>query len=157
MDMKKIGMLMGLCMGASMSLALSLVGNLTGGHFTVKGWLISFLVSFVISVVIGLFVPMKRVGDAAVSKLGAQPRTLKARVIEACVSDLIYTPIMTIIMVAMAHRQASAHGADVPPYIIMLLPSLGICLVVGFVLAFILQPLFFRLLTKGQPPRPPRD
>ena len=148
MEMKKIGRQMSLMMGVSMSLALSLVGNLMGGHFTVKGWLISFVVSTVISLVIGLIVPMKKLGDAADRKLGAQPRTMKARCIESLVSDLIYTPIMTIIMVAMAHRQATSHGGKVPPFIVMLLPSLAVCLVVGYALIFVLMPTFMKFLTR---------
>ena len=98
--MKKAGLLMNIAMGVSLSFILSFVGTLHGGHFTVGGWLKSFAISLAISIVISFVVPVKKVCDDACKKVGASEKTLKHKVVSALVSDLIYTPIITIIMVA---------------------------------------------------------
>lgn len=160
--MKKMGIQMGLLMGVTLSFFLSLTGLLSAGQFKIPAFITSFLISFVISMVIGLIVPMKKVGDAAVAKAGLQPRTLKARLLESLISDLIYTPIITFCMVFMAYRQATSHGAKIP-FPAMLIKSEVISLIVGYVLIFIFQPLFLKIVMKnsgiGGPPagRPPED
>ena len=144
MEMKKIGRQMSLLMGVTLSFCLTLFNMLRSGQFTVPGFLISFLVATVISLVIGFLVPMKKVGDAAVEKLGLQPRTLKARLIETLISDLIYTPIITVVMIFMAR----SHMDTKPPLAPMLIGSLVISLLVGFVLIFFLMPLYLKLVMK---------
>lgn len=148
---KKVGMKMSLCMAVSLSFCLSLTGNLSSGHFTVPGFLISFVVSFIISLIIGILVPMKKLTDALHRKLSMDERKLSTRFFDALVSDLLYTPIITIVMVTMAHRQAGEHA---PPYVPMLLRSLALSMIVGYVLIFILTPLFMKLIMKGG--RPPQ-
>ena len=51
----------------------------------------------------------------------------------------------TVIMVVIAYKQATAHGAQIP-FVPMLLKSLIISLIVGYVLIFILMPFFLKLL-----------
>ena len=143
--MKKIGLQMSLLMGLSLSFCLSIVGNLQAEKFSVVGCLISFLVSFLISMIIGFIIPIKKVGDAAVGKAGLRPESIPARLLESLISDLIYTPIITVIMVIFAYKQATAHGAQIP-FVPMLIKSLIISLIVGYVLIFILMPLFLKLL-----------
>ena len=137
---KKIGIWMSILMGVTMSFGLSLTGNLFSGQFTMQGFLLSFLVSTLISLVIGFLVPMKKVGDAAVRKAGIRPRSLGANLLTALISDLIYTPVITLVMVIMAYVNATSHGAQIP-FLPMFLRSLLISLLVGYVLIFIFMPL----------------
>ena len=148
MDMKKIGMKMSLLMGLSMSFVLSRIGLLSSGKFTVGEFLKSFIISFLISMVIGLIIPMKKISDSLLVKFNAKAGTTKARVIEALVSDVLYSPLMTFIMVYMAYRQATSHGAKIP-FGPMLLKSEIISFIAAFVLAYVLSPVFLKLLMKG--------
>lgn len=100
--MKKMGLIMSVLMGFTMSIILSLVGTLGSGHFTVMGWLKSFAISLVISLILGFIIPMKKVSDAACSKAGVSVNTIKGRLLGSLISDLIYTPLITLIMVAIA-------------------------------------------------------
>lgn len=151
--MKKIGIGMSFLMGIVLSFFLSLVGTLSGGHFTIPSWLISFLISFVISIIIGLLVPMKPVLDKADAKAGLKPGTLPARFFESLISDLIYTPIISLCMVSFAYfqvKRAAAFVPDmvVPPFLPMFLKSLLLTMAVGYVLIFIFQPLFMKMFMK---------
>ena len=96
--MKKAEIKMSLLMGLSMSFVLSLVGMMSAGQFTVPGFLRSFLISFAISMILGLIIPVRRISTAILIKTGIKPGTLKANLLEALVSDLAYSPIMTFIM-----------------------------------------------------------
>ncbi len=149
--MKKIERRMSILMGVSLSFCLSLLGNLTSGHFTLPGFLISFAVSTLISLIIGFLVPMKKVGDSLANALHLKPRSLPAHCAESFVSDLIYTPVITLAMVALAWKMATSHGAQMP-FLPMFLHSLVLSMIVGYVLIFILMPVFFKLTTRGQPP-----
>ena len=155
--MKKIGMQMSLLMGATMSLGLSIVGNITGGGqrpvpAIIIGIVISFIASFIISIIIGLIVPMKKVGDSVCAKAKTSSNTFKGKALSALASDVIYTPIITLAMVALARVQASKNDPaaleHMPPFIIMFLSSLVICFIVGWVLIFIFQPLYMKMILK---------
>ena len=162
--MKKMGIQMSLLMGVTLSFFLSLTGLISAKQFSIPALLINFAISFVISMIIGLLIPMKKVGDAAVAKAGFEPRSMKARLLETLISDSIYTPIITFCMVFMAYKQATSHGAKIP-FPPMLIKSEIISLIVGFVLIFIFQPMFLKLVMKkngvGGPPngmgRPPKE
>ena len=147
--MKNVGRKMSLMMGTTMSFFLSLVGNLASGRFTLPGFLLSFVASFAISLVIGFLVPMGRVTAAVDKKLRLLPGRLSTRCVNALISDLIYSPIITLGMVFMAWRRATAQGARIP-FLPMFLRSLAISLAVGFVLAFVLTPIYMKIATKGQ-------
>lgn len=153
--MKKIGIQMGLLMGVTLSFCLSLTGLVSAGKFSVPALLINFAVSFVISMIIGVLVPMQRVGNAVIAKAGLEPRTMKARLLESLISDLIYTPVITFCMVFIAYKQAVSHGAKIP-FPPMLIKSMIISLIVGYILIFIFQPLFLKIIMKkngvGGPP-----
>ena len=153
--MKKIGMKMSLYMALTLSFCLSLVGNLSSGHFSVPGFLISFVVSFVISLVIGFFIPMKPLTDKLGGKLGLEDCSMKKRLFDSLISDLIYTPVMTFIMVTMAYKQATAHGQKIP-YGAMLGKSMVSSLIVGDIIILIVTPIFLGIVMKqaGGPPRP---
>lgn len=161
--MKKIGLHMSLLMGVTLSLCLSLTGLLRAGQFAVPAFIVSFIISFVISMIIGLMVPMSKIGAAAVKKAGLEERSLKARLLESLISDLIYTPIITLCMVLMAYMKIK--GDNKPPFAGMLISSEVVSLIVGYILIFIFQPLFLKFLLKkngiGGPPdmngRPPMN
>ena len=145
--MKKIGMKMNILMGVSLSFGLSLVGNLTSGHFTVPGFLISFVTSMILSLIIGFVVPIRKITGNALRKRGLKEGETKAKLLDSCISDLIYTPIITLLMVFLAYSQAKRGGAPVS-FLSMFLPSLIISLIVGFILIYILQPVYLKLLLK---------
>lgn len=145
---------MSLLMGCSLSICLSLTGllwSLRQTEYTVPKFLLSLLinisVSFVISMVIGFLVPMKKVNDGIEKKTGFKPGSLGARLVEALASDLIYTPVITFVMVFISYKQATSHGADIP-FAPMFLGSLAVCFTVAFVLIFLLMPLFMKIALK---------
>ncbi|MBQ5338874.1 MAG: hypothetical protein J6Z40_06890 [Oscillospiraceae bacterium] len=147
MIMKKIGLQMGLLMGVTLSFCLSLYGNLHSGHFTLPSFLISFLISCAISFIIGFVVPMPKLEEGICRKLGVNQRSLGGNALTSLMSDLIYTPLITLAMTALAFKQASAHGAAIP-FMGMFIGSVLISLLIGFVLIFLLKPLFLKLVLK---------
>ncbi len=166
MNMKKISRQMSVLMGLTLSFFLSLTGNLASGKFTVIGFIISFVVSFIISVAIGLLVPMRKVNDAVDRKLGLAPGKPSTHAVESLVSDFIYTPIITLTMIALAYKNAVSHGAKGLKFGPMFGKALLLSLVIGFILVLIFTPLYMKLLlgkngVGGPPPHgaggPPRD
>ena len=160
-NMKKISILMGLLMGLSMSLCMSLCGTLLSGHFTVQSWLISFAVSFVVSFIIGLLIPMKKIQDFVLYNHNLKRGGLCAHLVGTLVSDLVYTPIMTLIMVFIAWTNARKHlPPDARlPFLPMFLKSLLVCFVVGYIVILIVTPIYLKILTKhnglGKPSNSP--
>lgn len=157
MEMKKAGMRMSILMGASMSLILSSIGLLSAGQLNLRSLLINFVISFAISFLIGLIVPMRKISDALIRKMKLEPGSLKARLSEALISDLCYSPLMTFIMVFIAYRQAVSHGARIP-FLPMLLKSECISLIAAFVVIYLLSPVLKKIAFKGvQVPEDRRD
>ncbi len=148
--MKKIGREMAVWMGLLMSFCLSLTGTLTSGHFTPVGFLLSFAVSLVVSLIIGFLVPMGRITGALAKGGKLLPGRPLTRVVESLISDVIYTPLITLVMVFLAYNMAMkmSGGQAQISFWGMFLPSLGICFAVGFVLIFIFQPLLLKAVMK---------
>ena len=148
--MKKVGLTMSMLMGITLSFCLSLTGNIMGsrqsGSFNVPGWLISFVLSTVISIILGFIIPMKKISDSVQSKNGGIG-SVRGRLVDSLVSDLIYTPLLTLIMVFLAYRGAVAHGAQMP-FLPMFLSSLLVSLIVAYIIIFLVSPLFIRLALK---------
>ena len=140
---------MSICMAITLSFFLALVGSFVGmvqsGKFDTIGFVISFVASVIISLIIGFVVPMGRIHGWTVKKFG--PGDILGRYVESLISDLIYTPLLTFLMVIIAYFMARAHGGE-PPFLGMFLPSLGICFVVGFILIFIFMPFYMKMLMK---------
>jgi len=153
MNMKKIGITMSLLMGVTLSFFLSLVGNLTGGDgFKLPAFLISFVVSTIISLIIGFVVPMMKVERGAVKAMGLKENGVPAKLVSALISDIIYTPIITLAMIALARKMAMkmSHGhAELPPFMVMFLKSLIISLVVAYVIILIVTPVYKKLSFKA--------
>lgn len=147
--MKKAEKKTGLLMGLSMSFTLSLIGLLSSGQFTFRSFLISFLISFCISTLITTLVPMRRITLSLSKKLGLKERTLTGRLFETLISDLLMSPLMTFVMVFIAWKQATAHGARIPlgP---MLLKSEIISFLAAYILIFVLTPVFMKIAFKGK-------
>ena len=164
--MKKISIRMSLYMGLAMSFTLSLVENISSKRFSFPIFFITLGASFLISVLIGLIVPMGRIGQAATKNM--RQGSIGARALESLISDLIYTPVITIVMVWLVHNLVPVFAgmaakqsvklqggskeamelasleaneeaaANLPPFVIMFLTSL----------ALFLQPLFMKMLLK---------
>lgn len=149
-NMRAVGMKMNVLMGVTMSIILSLVGTFTGGHFTVPSWIVSFAISLVISLIIGFLVPIKKLGDMVCNKCKVIPESLKGNLLSGLVSDLIYTPIITIIMVTVMLNSAAKHApaGAVPPVARVLPGSLITTLIVGYIVIIIVQPIFLKMLIK---------
>lgn len=145
--MKKISREMSVLMGVTLSFCLSLTGNLSSGHFTFIGFLSSFIVSLIISLIIGFLVPMKKVTDSLVAKLHLEPYPLGRHLFEAFISDLIYTPIITLCMVSLAYMMATRQGAQMP-YGPMLGKSMILSMAVGYLLIFFFMPLYMKIVLK---------
>ena len=135
--MRKIQRQMAIYMGVTLSFCLSLFGNATSGNFTVPGWIISFILSCIISLIIGWFVPMKTVSDKITGAMGLEQGKGITRVVEALISDIIYTPIITFAMILLAYRQATAHGGQMP-FVPVFIEALIKSLIVGLIIIFIL-------------------
>ncbi|MEE3468125.1 MAG: hypothetical protein VZQ83_06770 [Eubacterium sp.] len=146
--MKKVGRSMSICMAITLSLFLSLTGNLVGmvqsGRFDTIGFVLGFVISTIVSLIIGFVVPMGRIHQWVEKKHGPG---LMGRYIESLISDLIYTPLMTTLMVLMAFFMARSHGQN-PPFLGMYLPSLGISMVIGYLLIFFFRPFYQNMLIK---------
>lgn len=147
---------MNLFMGVTLSFFLSLTGNLTAkGGFSPVAFVVSFIISTVISLVIGFIIPMRKVEGGLTKALGLRERSIPAAIVSALVSDLIYTPFMTLAMILLARRmamKASGGHADLPPFIVMYLSSLALCFAVAFIIILIVSPLFLKLSGIDGPP-----
>ena len=141
---------MAIKMGLAMSFCMSLIGTGTSGHFTIVGFLISFFVSLVICMIIGYVIPMGRISGAACRAAKLKQGSLPARAMEALISDIVYTPIMSLVMVTIAYNMAmkQSGGKAQLNFLGMFIPSLIITLIAGFVIIFIIQPIFFKQTMK---------
>ncbi len=148
MSMKQAALKMSIMMGLAMSFTLTLTGLVSAGQFTLRSFLLNFIISFTISFVLGQIIPIRKITTSVMDKMQLKPGTLKARLMEALISDVSYTPIMTFIMVFIAHRQATAHGARMP-FGPMLLKSECISLVAAFIMIFLLSPILMKIAFKG--------
>ncbi len=135
---------MNLLMGISLSFCMSLLGNLLSGAFTVPGFLMSFAISALISLCIGFIIPIGKIGANAALFFKLKPYSIPGRLLEAFISNLIYTPLMTLIMVALAHRNATSHGANIP-FVPMYVHSLIPCLILGYVIVFLFTPVYLKI------------
>ena len=145
--MRNVRKTMSIYMGVTVSFVLSLVGNLSSGHFTLPGFLMSFVVSTILALLIGRFVPMGKITSNVMRSKHLEPGKPRTKAITSCISDLIYTPVITLAMVFLAYRNAVRQGAPVK-FLGMFLPSLLLSLVVGFVLIYVLESIFMNIAMK---------
>ena len=147
---KKIYRDMSLLMGFTMSFFLSIVGTATSGHFSIPGWIMSFVVSLIISLIIGFVIPVGKVAGDVSKSFNLIRGTMKARLVDGPASTVIYTPIITFLMVTLAYSVAMKQsngmaGLEFGP---MFFHSLAVTFIVGYILVFFLQPFFIKRLMK---------
>jgi large-conductance mechanosensitive channel len=152
MNMKKIGLQISILMAVTLSFCLSLTGNLTSKDgFKLMPFIITFVVSFIISLIIGMIVPMKKVEDGLNKAFGLQEHSIPSRLVSALASDLIYTPVITLAMIALVRKmamKASNGHAQLPPFGVMFVKSLILCFIVAYIIIFIVSPIFTKLVMK---------
>ncbi len=163
---RKIGIKMNILMGVSLSFALSLLGFLSSGHFALVPWLISFALSTILSLLIGFCLPVRKTAEGICKKFSLKDRSLPSLAIDSLISDIFYTPLITLLMVFIAVNgakksiaQAVANRAAVESipqiqFLPIFLHSLLISMIAGYILIFVLQPLFLKCLTKNMPTAP---
>ena len=145
--MKEIEKTMGLLMGVSLSFILTLTGLLSSGTFTIPAFLSNFLVSLLISTLVTKLIPLKKISSSLANRLHLSPGSLSYRLFDTLVCDLLMSPLMTFIMVSMAYRQASAHGAKIP-FGPMLMKAEFTSFLVAYVALFFLTPFFLNYAMK---------
>ncbi len=138
---------MSLLMGFSMSLVLTFIGMAGAGKLSMPGFLFSFIVSFLISLLVAKIIPAKKISAEWTRKLQLTPGSFKARLLDALVTDLSYSPLMTLVMILIAYCQSAFHGAAFP-FVPVLLKSELISFSIAFVLGFALPPFYMKLLMK---------
>ena len=150
MQMKMVGRKMGIRMGIVMSVCLAFLGTATSGHFTVIGFVLNVLISALISIGIGVIVPVGKISQDACQKRNLQRGSMKARLLETLISDLIYTPVITLVLVFFSYGMAmmQSGGRAQLSFLPMFLKSLIISLIAGYILIFIFMPLFLKQIMK---------
>ncbi len=144
---KKAGMQISIYMGISMSFFLSLFENILSGHFTLMLFLATFMASTALSFVIGFFVPMGPITAAATKKM--KPGSIGAKLLSSFISDIIYTPVLTLAMVVLVRLMVPPQALNnMPPLPVMFLGSLIPALIIGFILIMILMPIFQKIVFK---------
>ncbi|MCR4590455.1 MAG: hypothetical protein K5668_06515 [Lachnospiraceae bacterium] len=144
---KKAGMQISVYMGITMSFFLSLMENIISGHFTLVLFLATFGASTALSLLIGFFVPMGPITAAVTGKM--KPGSIGGKILSALISDLIYTPALTLAMIALVRLMVPSHALYIlPPFPVMFIGSLIPAMIVGFVLIMIFMPVFQKMVFK---------
>ncbi len=147
--LRKISLRISLYMAITMSFCLSIIGNVEGYIMSggkrplpalITGIAVSFVVGFIISMLIGMVVPMKKVEDAVCRKAHTSVKSLKGKLLNTLVSDVIYTPIISTVQVILGYIQMPENQR--PPFIGMWLSSVVICMLFGYIIVFIFQPIY---------------
>ena len=162
-SMKRVGLVISIFMCATLSLCLPMIGVISSliqsGKFQLGMYLLNFIISFLISFLISMFLPTARINMALERKFGLKCHQLKTRILEAAISDLIYTPLLSVSMSSLAWYNIKELVGNAPPYLPMVISSLLISLAVAFIIIFIALPLYMRLalricdvdVSKGRP------
>ena len=151
--MKKVGFHMNILMGFVISLCLSTTNTMAAEKPDMYTWLISFGTSALISFAVSFIIPMRKIEGGALHALKIKERTLPAKLISTFISDLIYTPFLTLAMVALVRMivtKASNGHAHFPPFPIMFIKSFIFSFVVAYCIIYILQPLILRFVLKAR-------
>ena len=142
--MKKIEREMTLMMGTVLSFCLSLFGTITSGQFSIPSFLVSFVLSLILSFIIGMIIPLKGITDKVTGSMWLEKGKLSTRAVEAIVSDIIFTPIITFAMILLAYKMSHGNMPFVPVFV----KSLLLSLLVGFVIIFIITTPILRFVLK---------
>ena len=146
---KKVDRSMSICMAITFSFFVTLLGTLVmmvrSGRFDSAGFAICFVANVVLGLIIGYAVPIGKMHFWFEKKFGAGD--ILGRYVESMVADLIYAPIMSLLIVCLSCFVMRA-GSLSPPFWETFFPLLGISFVLGFILAFIFIPFYIKLLIK---------
>ena len=95
-------------------------------------------------------VPVGKISQDACQKRNLQRGSMKARLLETLISDLIYTPVITLVLVFFSYGMAmmQSGGRAQLSFLPMFLKSLIISLIAGYILIFIFMPLFLKQIMK---------
>ena len=105
-NMRTVGILVSIFMGLSISLVMSILGPLRSGHITVPAVLVSFLCSSIISILISVLIPIKKITDGACNGMHLSPEGIPGKLISAFISDLLFTPLISFLMIFMNYKRA---------------------------------------------------
>ena len=94
----------------------------------------------------GFVIPVRYIVEKVCAKYDLQEGDLNTRLVESLIVDLLFTPLMTFLMILYAYVVATMNGAKLMPLITMYLSSLLSCFPVGFILIFLLMPLFRKFI-----------
>lgn len=150
--MKKVGFHMNILMGFVISLCLSTTNTMAAEKPDMYTWLISFGTSALISFAVSFIIPIRKIEGGALHALKIKERTLPAKLISTFISDLIYTPFLTLAMIALVRMivtKASNGHAHFPPFPIMFIKSFIFSFVVAYCIIYIFQPLILRFVLKA--------
>lgn len=155
---KKIGKYISLRMGLVMSIIMSVVGSVMGimearSHaetgaqlppfivMLLPSLLVSLVIATILAVGIGFIVSMKKVNEGV--EKATKAKGFGLHLIQAIVSDLIYTPFISLIMtfVSTALFAKVPSGAFVPAAIGSFLRSLPIEFVLALIAILIAEPI----------------
>ena len=78
-------------------------------------------------------------------------RSLPANLVSAFISDLIYTPVITLAMIVLVRKMAmkmSNGHAQLPPFAVMFIKSLIISFIVAYIIILIVTPIYMKLSFK---------
>ena len=163
-QMRAVGLRISFMMALWMSFTLSIFGTATAERPAgmplapiIIGWFGSFILSFVVSFGICFVVPMGKINAALGQKLHLTPHKMTTHAIETFVSNLIYTPLMTAVMVTFAFFVLMPPDHK-PPFLPMFVGSQIACFVFGYLMIFIAMPFIAKKAFKstgiGMPPKP---
>ena len=146
--MKEYAKKMSLCMGIMMSLSLTAIGLISANAFTPVSFLFNFGVSFGIMSIVGRFFDAGMISMNILQKNGIDRGSLKGRLIQSLIIDLVYSPIMTFVMITLSYLIGKSQSVKLPPYIPMLIRGLLVSFVAAFFLCLIFTPIFEKILMK---------
>ncbi len=161
--MKKVGFQMNILMGFTLSLCMSTTNTLSSDKPSLNTWLISFGVSALISFAISFLIPMRKLELKAVNALKLKEKSVPGKLVSTFISDMIYTPAITLAMVALVRiivTKASHGHAHFPPFMIMFLKSFIFSFIVSYCIIYIINPLILKFVLKMNgvaPGTPPPD
>ena len=134
--MKKIERQMSLIIGTILSFVLSLIGIISSEKPSIVSFLICFVMSVILSIVIGSVVPLRSITEKVTGSMNLQKGSLGSRAVESLLSDVIFTPVITLAMVILAYAMSHGHMPFVPAFVGSLVKGL----VIGFIILFIITP-----------------
>ncbi|MBP5280236.1 MAG: hypothetical protein J6Z03_07105 [Erysipelotrichaceae bacterium] len=145
---KEFSRRMSICMGIIMSLCLSTAGLLTARAFSLPSLLLNLVISYAIVRGIDHFIDIGALAVDVPNKMDVDPNSLQGRFLRALITDVIYTPLMTIVMVSIGYYRATSHGAQIP-YVPMLMKSMLLTFTLSFLICFFIMPVVEKLILKG--------